>query len=288
MDNKLMKTKEDLLKGEMHNLIFTEEMKRNVLAEIKQPKSKTKNKTVPATLSLAAVTAFAIGMYYIISNGLLDEPNADKPPEETEIIKPIEDEDVEENDIEMEEETEEKLPDDTEDEEPDSEIEQEQTETENEQEITEEPEQDEPVNVEPTEEELVGILNEFLQIEDSLYNTVNFDISYKYPNLETKEDFYSHFYHIADKLLIEGYFEHSLEEHEDGLYMLAMGKSVASTFSDTQPYEFEKISDNEYHIIQELSSEFHGHYTIIYIFSKQDGQWKLVNYDLFDHYRDSH
>ncbi|QVY60843.1 hypothetical protein [Cytobacillus gottheilii] len=294
MDNKLMKTKEDLLKGEMQGLVFTEEMKRNVLAEISQrpsmsrQKKKAKNKTVPAALSFAAVTAFAIGMYYIISNGLFEEPNADKPPEETEIITPIEEEDVKENDNETEEETEENLPDDTVEEEPDSDPDKEQTDTETDQEIKDDQKQDEPVVVEPTKEELAGILNEFLQIEDSLFNTVSTNIKFAELGLKTKEDFYSYFYHLADKAVVEAIFSVNLDEREDGLYVIPMGGDRFSTFLDSEPYDFQRISDTEYHIIQELSSDFHGHYTITYIFTKQNGQWKLFDYEVFDHYYDSH
>lgn len=289
MDNKLMKTKEDLLKGEMQGLVFTEEMKRNVLAEISQrpsmsrQKKKAKNKTVPAALSFAAMTAFAIGMYYIISNGLIEEPNADKPPEETEITTPIEEEDVKENDNETEEETEENLPDDTVEEEPDSDPDKEQTDTETDQEINDDQKQDEPVVVEPTKAELAGILNEFLQIKDNLYDTVAMQ-KFDELGLKTKEDFYSYFYYLADKELVEKTFSYKLDEREDGLYVIPMGGDPFSTFLDTDPYEFKKINNNEYHLIQEHNSDYHGHITNTYIFTKQDGQWKLVNYDIFIHY----
>lgn len=309
MDNKLLKVKEDLLKGEMQNLVFTEEMKRKVLAEIKSPSMsrqnrKTKSRAVPAALSLAAMTAFAIGMYYIVSSGLVEEPNAEKPPEETEITTPIEDDEIKENDTETEEETEEKLPEDTVEEEeevekPDNKPEQEhnetekektdtekeqvdtekeQTDTEREQENTDNKKQEEPVAVEPTKEELAGIINEFMQTADNLNDTINYDINYKYPGLKTKEEFYRHFYHLADKQLVKYYFEDRLEEHKDGLYIVPMGGTVYSAFLDSDPYEIKKISTNEYQIIQEHSSEYFGQDILMYVFTKQNGQWKLTEF----------
>ncbi|KAB2332996.1 hypothetical protein [Bacillus mesophilum] len=288
MDNKLMKTKEDLLKGEMQGLVFTEEMKRNVLAEISQrpsmsrQKKKVKNKTVPAALSFAAVTAFAIGMYYIISNGLLEEPNADKPPEETEIITPIE-EDVKENDNETEEETEEKLPDDTveEEEEPDSDPDKEQTDTETDQEINDDQKQDEPVVVEPTKEELADIINNFTVEMEEIDKTVNsnYEFGFKYPDIETREEYYSYFTHLATLEVIDQCFSFRLEEKDDGLYMLPT--NYPFHFSFENPYDIKKINDKKYQILQIQNNVMFSpdDFQLTFTFEKIKNRWIITNID---------
>lgn len=96
MENQVKNLKENLLKGELADFVFTENMRMNVLEKTSSRASRkssgfTLSNVVPRSLSLAAVLLFSVGIYYIVNNGLQDQanpvPNPGRSPD-SEVILP--------------------------------------------------------------------------------------------------------------------------------------------------------------------------------------------------------
>uniref|UniRef100_UPI00058DB535 hypothetical protein n=1 Tax=Alkalibacillus haloalkaliphilus TaxID=94136 RepID=UPI00058DB535 len=118
------------------------------------------------------------------------------------------------------------------------------------------------------EPNIEDIITEF---ENAYERLVEKDDEQRLVNFNTVEDIRDDFSNMMSDEIIDYYLDTYVQEEDDGLYIIPTGMEV---FIDLeQDYEINKVSDNEYHVIQEVDYEFTDHIELTYIIEYQDENW---------------
>jgi hypothetical protein len=124
-----------------------------------------------------------------------------------------------------------------------------------------------------TEDKAIGLLERYNNTRESVYMDVDWQNREKFRTYKTKEDFYSLFLLFMSREYVESNYSFRIEEKEDGLYVVPMDSP--RTYWAGTPYEFVKVNDNEYQVIQQQESDLYGKETFTATFKHQDGTWKI-------------
>lgn len=120
-----------------------------------------------------------------------------------------------------------------------------------------------------TEEMAFEIEEEFFQI---LLNQERIE-EYEIKNYQNKEDLINAISEVADRGLATEYVDEFYTEEDGKLYVIPRG-GPAMLLSESS-YDFNKIDDNNYEIIQEEEDMLRGAYKLTVKFTMMDGQWKM-------------
>ena len=141
----------------------------------------------------------------------------------------------------------------------------------------------EPMLDELTREEEVVITFEEQQAVELLvkYNTVRDEASAdatgepgnKFVSYNSKEELYQLFDPFLTRQAVEDYVEIRVYEENGSLYMHGMD-DVRSYWND-KPYEFMKVSDGEYKLVQIQEGDMNGRELFVAIFKNYAGVWKI-------------
>ena len=101
-----------------------------------------------------------------------------------------------------------------------------------------------------TANEAIDVYRDF---SDRVYITMYTD-SDKVSNYNTKSELIDYISEVADKSLAKGYVDYYYSERNDGLYMNAQDKTEEIDFN--RPYQFNKLDDSNYEIVQEGDNDF--------------------------------
>lgn len=93
----------------------------------------------------------------------------------------------------------------------------------------------------------------------------------KLTDFVTKEDLISHFKTIMSDDLAKWYAEAYFREEDGSLYFLA--QDGPTWLKENEPYDVEKVNDEEYKVIQERDNEMIGHIKMIYILAYNGENW---------------
>ncbi|CEG28832.1 hypothetical protein [Bacillus sp. B-jedd] len=284
MEEKLREAKTKMLKGELADLTFTDEMKQRVLASSygKRQKLYFGKKIIPSLISAALVMLFFAGMYefVIIPNlgGSQHGPTGDVGSEEgvpDGQEQPDPQPDGQEAILPDDTEHEADLP-DTNDGLPASEdggsVETDDIGT-----VIEEPETD-TVQPEPEKPDVMAMTKKFRDEIKSLFHLDRFtpEPEYKAKHAATKEEFFRPLEKMADPKFFDYLLYRFLKETSDGVYLQPQDGPLY--FEEDQPYETQKLADTKYQMIQRLDTDMYGpNYTITVTVNYIGGKWIITD-----------
>lgn len=254
MENPLKETKAEMLQGELADFKFTEDMKNKVLEAIEtrstgshEKKASFIKRTAPVLISAALIALFFGGIFeYVVkpnldSRGGQGNPTTDENPKKTESDKdhPIGVDDLAE----------------------DTKIEP----------TAESSDTTEQSTITPPD--VPALLTKFNETAKALFNSP-MDVNYRFINIKSKAEFFSHFTELATKEVMEEFTEHHLEEKSDGLYLTPT--YGAMIFLPDYPYEIQKSSDTVYVMTQSVPDDLYNFsrtITVEYI----NGKWMITD-----------
>lgn len=245
MENHIKEAKRQLLKGELKNFEFTNDMKMKVLEEIDSSSKRSKirqctKNVVPIVLSAALITMFFAGVYTLVQNNGSENPIANHSDKDT--VEELGDKNL------PAEEEKNPHPDDNQEETEENVVEQENEEIENEESIIEQQIEDvensTPVKIEKPD--VIAILTYFDTKDRSLTENDQFveGSEFKYKNYSTKQELFNELTDLASMEVIEFIYQRLLVERPDGLYLLPQDSTFK--FDPNVEYTIQEKSDAEY------------------------------------------
>jgi len=142
--------------------------------------------------------------------------------------------------------------------------------------ISEELKEDQKENKEQkkdlTREEAIAIENEFF------YRVLNLDTmpgTNEVVDFNSKEELLNYVMEVAGKDLATLFVDNIYEEQAGKLYLIPKG--APPRFLVGSPYEFNKIDEDSYVIIQDEENEMYGPYRLTIEFKYIDGKWKMTD-----------
>lgn len=118
----------------------------------------------------------------------------------------------------------------------------------------------------------VAILEQYKATMDAAFADSDND-QFKFKSYKTKEEFYAVFTDFMAREEVESTFSFRVEERDDGLYNRPT-EGPHYLWPDT-PYDFEKVSDTEYKLIQYQDGDLNGKQNVIFLFKYVEGKWIL-------------
>ncbi|RHW39040.1 hypothetical protein D1B31_13840 [Neobacillus notoginsengisoli] len=289
MEERLREAKTRMLKGELSDLTFTNEMKENVLntTQGKRRKFSFGKKTMPSLISAALVMLFFAGIYEFVLVPNLGEnqhgPGANSGNQEgVPVGQDQTDEEPDgQNSSDEQPDGEAILPWETEHEakQPNSTIEQPVNDdaggdkTDGIDTVIEEPVAD-VVHSTPEAPDVMGLIVTFRNEISALFQLENFTPhpEYKAKNASTKKEFFRPLEKMADPGFFYYLLYRFLEETDDGVYFLAQDGPFH--FETDKPYETKKLADTKYQLVQKLYTDMYGpNYTLTVTVEYIDGKW---------------
>lgn len=284
MEERLREAKARMLRGELADLTFTDEMKQRVQdsAHTKRKKLSFGKKIIPSFISAALVILFFAGMYEFVlvpnlggsqhgpagdsgsENGVPDgQKQPDGQQDGHEAVLPKEPE------VEAEK--------------PETEIEQPAREDSGSVEkdgigtVIEEPDTDAVQSV-PEKPDVMAMMIKFDEEINSLFHLDRFtpepELKSKYAS--TKEEFFRPLEKMADPKFFNYLLYRFLKETDDGVYL--QPQDGPFFFQEDQPYETKKLADTKYQLVQKLDTDMYGpNYTITVTVDHVGGKWIITD-----------
>ncbi|RKL67348.1 hypothetical protein CR203_08210 [Salipaludibacillus neizhouensis] len=120
---------------------------------------------------------------------------------------------------------------------------------------------------EPNAEEVMAEYKEtFLEIQNQAKENEG-----NLPDFESKQALTSHFKTIMSDDLANWYTDAYFKEEDGNVSLLP--QDGPTWLKETEPYELEKVNDEEYHVIQEWDNELLGHRFMIYVLTYNGEKW---------------
>lgn len=123
----------------------------------------------------------------------------------------------------------------------------------------------------------VAILEQYKATMDAAFADSDND-QFKFKSYKTKEEFYALFTDFMAREKVESTFSFRVEERADGLYNQPT-EGAHYLWPDT-PYDFEKVSDTEYKLIQYQEGDLNGKQNVIFLFKYAEGKWIIQDIDV--------
>ena len=132
----------------------------------------------------------------------------------------------------------------------------------------------EPVQIQGFDEKkALELLERYDSVIEAAYEDASNEPPLKFRTYKTKEEFYQLFLEFMSYEFVESNFSFRLEQKDDGLYVIPM--DGVQTYWPDHPYDFKKITENEYHLTQFQESELFGRDTLTVIYKNSNGKWKI-------------
>lgn len=123
----------------------------------------------------------------------------------------------------------------------------------------------------------VAILEQYKATMDAAFADADND-QFKFKSYKTKEDFYALFTDFMAREKVESTFSFRVEERDDGLYNQPT-EGPHYLWPDT-PYDFEKVSDTEYKVIQYQEGDLNGMQNVTFLFKYVDDKWIIQDIEV--------
>ncbi|MDG5786201.1 hypothetical protein QA612_01770 [Evansella sp. AB-P1] len=128
------------------------------------------------------------------------------------------------------------------------------------------------------EPDAVEVLTDYRNTTESIFESRDEDL--RIPDIDSKRDMVEHVNSVMSVELGRLFAETYFEERDDGLYVIP--KDGLTYLAENEPYEVEKVSETEYHVIQERDTPMLGHINMIYHLAYDGENWVVDSIDSED------
>ncbi|MFB4168403.1 hypothetical protein [Virgibacillus sp. JSM 102003] len=131
------------------------------------------------------------------------------------------------------------------------------------------------------EKAFLKILDNYNNMFERIKSDVNYDkfnedyIGYKFKTIKTKEQLYKQFTDFMTKDMAQTIWSGFVNEGDGSLYLIP--RDLYPMFNKDEPYTIKKSNETTYKLVQKHKSELHGIFDMEFVFTKQEGQWKISN-----------
>ncbi|MGP4105893.1 hypothetical protein [Virgibacillus sp. L01] len=124
-------------------------------------------------------------------------------------------------------------------------------------------------------------LDNYNNMFERIKSDVNYDkfneeyVGYKFKTIKTKEQLYNQFTDFMTKDMAQTIWSGFVKEGDGSLYLIP--RDLYPMFNKDNPYTIKNVNETTYKLVQTHKSELHGIFDMEFVFTKQDGQWKISN-----------
>ncbi len=129
------------------------------------------------------------------------------------------------------------------------------------------------------EKAFLKILDNYNNMFERIKSDVDYDkfneeyVGYKFKTIKTKEQLYKQFTDFMTKDMAQTIWSGFVKEGDGSLYLIP--RDLYPMFNKENPYTIKKSNETTYKLVQKHKSELHGIFDMEFVFTKQEGQWKI-------------